>query len=759
MANYKGFDLNYLDTPKPWAPRESQAWEDLIDTVVGDAITVGKEVSGHQHNKLYSPVGVAGIEIGAAGDAQILNLATAGVVTNQATGSLGTVPILPINLGGTNSDTPLNNGRVMVSSGGAIVESAVLEAEIALLSGITAKVTGTSNNDKIVTQGYVDDVASGKDEFIELTDTPSSYATHAGKLVAVNSTPDGLEFIANNSVNWDTAYSHSQITTGNPHSISFSDLDGNPSDVITAGTNISWVGNTLNVTGVGSTTFLGLTDTPGSYSAGRVLFESGLAVTDSARITWDNANEILDISNDDISSALSTLRFRKSRNGGSYIGGDNIGQIVFEGYNGATWDQFGKIIYYDVPGASPELDQYVGSAKVIAASHQDYLLFPDSGYGLYVKDSRHIGTGTVSPFQAIGAGANDLTSTHKGIHVKNTGGFAGLVLEGQGPGANGSYEGDGSAQIILAMTNTPTGVSTGVKMKYGDYLMQFTGVEETMVEVGSAFNINVNDRRISCATGESIGEFSADDTLADDSNTAVPTEAAVKGYVDNAVSVLPPTPYTNGAAVVTSAGNMIESIGLFVTNYAAAIGGVAPSGTRGLQISSTGTIYSAGSGTNAGLNIVRNGYYGSGIQRLKDDNDAVRLLLNNDASFDVTFQSDANDTVDSEISWGISPFNISKASGVVVNPSSVGGAGYDFIANGDTKANLLRTNSANNTVGIGVTPDSGGSSMLLAFGFPTETAYLWDITATDPVATNEVKWLKWRTGTGSQVYYIKMFTP
>jgi len=45
---------------------------------------------------------------------------------------------------------------------------------------------------------------------------------------------------------------HAQIdshisATNNPHSTSFSNLSGNASDVISAGTNISWSGDTLNV--------------------------------------------------------------------------------------------------------------------------------------------------------------------------------------------------------------------------------------------------------------------------------------------------------------------------------------------------------------------------------------------------------------------------------------------------------------------------------------------------------------------------------
>ncbi|MCK9575369.1 MAG: hypothetical protein M0R51_05380 [Clostridia bacterium] len=70
--------------------------------------------------------------------------------------------LLPIANGGTNSSTALVNGRVMISSFGKIVESSTITTtNLAVLSGITSVVTGTSNNNKFPTQGYVDSAISG----------------------------------------------------------------------------------------------------------------------------------------------------------------------------------------------------------------------------------------------------------------------------------------------------------------------------------------------------------------------------------------------------------------------------------------------------------------------------------------------------------------------------------------------------------------------------------------------------------------------
>ena len=69
---------------------------------------------------------------------------------------------LKISAGGTNSATALNNDFVMISSAGAIIESATITvAELGILNGIASVSTGAADNDKFVTKGYVDDSAAG----------------------------------------------------------------------------------------------------------------------------------------------------------------------------------------------------------------------------------------------------------------------------------------------------------------------------------------------------------------------------------------------------------------------------------------------------------------------------------------------------------------------------------------------------------------------------------------------------------------------
>jgi hypothetical protein len=53
MTILNGFDYNDPSDTRPWGPRESQCWQDMIRTVSNDIVGGTKDTSGHKHNKLY----------------------------------------------------------------------------------------------------------------------------------------------------------------------------------------------------------------------------------------------------------------------------------------------------------------------------------------------------------------------------------------------------------------------------------------------------------------------------------------------------------------------------------------------------------------------------------------------------------------------------------------------------------------------------------------------------------------------------------
>ena len=98
----------------------------------------------------------------------------------------------------------------------------------------------------------------GTDKFTGLTDTPSNYSGDGGKIVGVNSTADGLEFINASTIAGTT---YTLVASGNPSAATIT-LTGSDSTAdpvtITAGNNIffhtiSDSGFTIASTGIGST--------------------------------------------------------------------------------------------------------------------------------------------------------------------------------------------------------------------------------------------------------------------------------------------------------------------------------------------------------------------------------------------------------------------------------------------------------------------------------------------------------------------------
>ena len=109
--------------------------------------------------------------------------------------------VLPVANGGTNSSTALNNGRVMVSSAGAIIESATITTtELGLLNGIASVSTGTSDNDKFVTQGYVDDAIAVENLW-----------DRTGTVLTTHTPGDKIKLDSTSSLYWDNGIGTADI--------------------------------------------------------------------------------------------------------------------------------------------------------------------------------------------------------------------------------------------------------------------------------------------------------------------------------------------------------------------------------------------------------------------------------------------------------------------------------------------------------------------------------------------------------------------
>ena len=70
MSNYKDFTLNDPGNNPNWAAREKTLFQNIIDTLVKDAVVQTKDtVNGHQHYRVHASDGsVVGITLDASGN-------------------------------------------------------------------------------------------------------------------------------------------------------------------------------------------------------------------------------------------------------------------------------------------------------------------------------------------------------------------------------------------------------------------------------------------------------------------------------------------------------------------------------------------------------------------------------------------------------------------------------------------------------------------------------------------------------------------
>jgi hypothetical protein len=107
-------------------------------------------------------------------------------------------------------------------------------------------------------------------------------------------------------------------------------------------------------------------------------------------------------------------------------------------------------------------------------------------------------------------------------------------------GVSQAYVDAGDATTLLeakVYVDANTGVQSIIEdgNSYVSVIDDSTAAASIEIEADQTLVMTVTDTGITLISGATVGEFSTDGTLTDDSDTAVPTEKAVKTYVDTLV--------------------------------------------------------------------------------------------------------------------------------------------------------------------------------------------------------------------------------
>ncbi len=227
--------------------------------------------------------------------------------------------------------------------------------ELNLLDGIASLSTGTSDNDKIVSQGYVDDELSAHSGS---TNNPHTVtAAQVGKDIAQWNADEIQGVTVDNT---DIA---------NGKILQYNSTSGNLE---------------YETVSSGSSDFLSLTDTPSSYTTGSLLFTSGSAVTqDNTNLFWDDTGNKLGIGTTtpdtvlDIESIANGSALLSLKNGDTNVRSNTRSQIAL-GYNGTnTYQQAIVSRHSSIADAGNAIDFYlwdygtdssttIGSNKVVS---------------------------------------------------------------------------------------------------------------------------------------------------------------------------------------------------------------------------------------------------------------------------------------------------------------------------------------------------------------------------------------------------------
>jgi hypothetical protein len=369
-----------------------------------------------------------------------------------------------------------------------------------------------------------------------------------------------------------------------------------------------------------------------------------------------------------------------------------------------------------------------------------------SGTGILDVDVDAYFSGTTT-LSTVDINGGNIDGTAIGSTSASSGSFTSLSASGAST-LTGNVDAQGGIDITGGLLTVNDGTSDVFTV---DNATGNTAISGTL-GVGGTTTLDATDGLQFGAAGQNVTEFSTDATMADNSNTAVPTEAAVRGYVDTEVSGItldalsPMTAAgdliyggaggtgtrladgTSGQVLTTDGGGSLSwetpTVGTVTSISVVAANGLNGSvanatTTPAITLSTNVTGILKGDGTAISAATPRTDYenpltFANGLTRGVSDDISLGGTLTGNTSIDNSTYSMTigGSTATGAITVGSSinaqPVNIGTGSGANDVNIATGGTGTVTIGNSSSTASTTNINSTTTTIGIAGTTNGDG---------------------------------------------------
>ena len=302
-------------------------------------------------------------------------------------------------------------------------------------------------------------------------------------------------------------------------------------------------------------TFIEMGDTPAGYDDTKLVMSTGAAIVYTTDITWNDSTNTLTITSGtfgfDVGTTVNEISTDTTMAGDSddVIATEHAIKTYVDVATSSISGTVGSLTFLslkDTPNIyTADRMLFTGASGVLFSSG---VTWDETADAMAIAGTIGMGTGTTinefSTDTTLSGNSDDALPTEKAVKTYVDTGDSDTLSSAQSYADGGDSSTLGSANsytdtqlalqdTFIEMNDTPAGYdNTKLVMSTGAGIVYTSDL--TWNDTTNAMTITSGT--LGFSSGTTINEFSTDGTLADASDDAVPTEAAVKNYVDNVAS-------------------------------------------------------------------------------------------------------------------------------------------------------------------------------------------------------------------------------